>query len=148
MRPRAAAAAGAGALLCALAAAGVRAAGTQTPNDCAATLKAPRAMQAEAEGYTVAFAPRPAPLATGRHFALDIAVCFAPGLPAPRQLAVDADMPAHKHGMNYRASVTARGAGLYRAEGLMLHMPGRWRFMFDLGLQGRSVRVTHEVEVP
>jgi hypothetical protein len=30
----------------------------------------------------------------------------------------------------------------------MLHMPGRWRFMFDLGLQGRSVRVTHEVEVP
>ena len=47
-------------------------------------------------------------------------------------LAVDADMPAHRHGMNYRASVTALGDGRFRADGLMFHMAGRWRILFDL----------------
>lgn len=120
----------------------------QAADDCAGRLKAPRALRAEGEGYVLAFAPQPAPLATGRHFALDIALCAAPGVPMPKALAVDADMPAHKHGMNYRAGVSARGDGLYRAEGLMLHMPGRWRFIFDLALEGRSARLTLEVEVP
>lgn len=135
------------AVVCAFAL-GMACAAGASADDCTAKLKAPRAMRAVAQGYTIAFAPRPAPLATGRHFALEIAVCSAPGVPAPQRVAVDADMPAHKHGMNYRASVTSRGNGLYRAEGLMLHMPGRWRFIFDLELQGRSDRVTHEVEVP
>lgn len=115
--------------------------------DCAARLKTPRAMQAEGSGYTVAFAPRPAPLATGRHFALDIAVCGPADAKPPRGLQVDADMPAHQHGMNYRATVAARGPGVYRAEGLMLHMPGRWRFLFDLQLDGRTLQLAHEVEV-
>ena len=117
-------------------------------DDCAAKLKSPHALRADGEGYTVAFAPRPAPLGTGRHFALDIAVCPAPGVPPPKALRVDADMPAHQHGMNYRVTVAARGQGLYRAEGLLLHMPGRWRFIFDLALDGRSARLTREVDVP
>jgi hypothetical protein len=129
---------------CALALAGV----AHAADDCAARLKAPRAMQARGGGYTVAFAPRPAPLATGRHFALDIAVCPDRGVVAPKSLRVDADMPAHRHGMNYRATVAARGDELYHAEGLLLHMPGRWRFIFDLALDGRSERLTHEVDVP
>ena len=120
----------------------------QAAGECAARLKPARAMQAERDGYTVAFAPRPAPLATGRHFALDIAVCPPAGGAALRSLQVDADMPAHKHGMNYRASVAPRSAGLYRAEGLMLHMPGRWRFLFDLQLDDRTLQLAHEVEVP
>lgn len=120
----------------------------QAAGDCAARLKTPRAMQAEREGYTVAFAPRPAPLATGRHFSLDIAVCPPVGGGAPRSVQVDADMPAHNHGMNYRASVAPRGAGQFRAEGLMLHMPGRWRFLFDLQLADRTLQLAHEVEVP
>ncbi|HEU5294790.1 MAG TPA: FixH family protein [Burkholderiaceae bacterium] len=117
-------------------------------DDCGALLKAAGALRAEGEGYTVAFVPQPSPLASGRHFALDIAVCPGPGVALPKGLQVDADMPAHKHGMNYRASVAARGPGLYHAEGLMLHMPGRWRFIFDLALDGRSARLTHEVDVP
>ena len=115
---------------------------------CAARLKSAQALRADADGYTVMFVPVPAPLRTGEHFALDIAVCPRPGAALPTALRVDADMPAHRHGMNYRASVAARDAGLYRAEGLMLHMPGRWRFIFDLALDGRSVRVTREVDVP
>jgi hypothetical protein len=41
-------------------------------------------------------------------------------------------MPEHRHGMNYRPSVTRRGDGRFTASGLLLHMPGRWEFSFDL----------------
>jgi hypothetical protein len=34
--------------------------------------------------------------------------------------------------MNYRTTVTALGDGRFRAEGLMFHMAGRWRLLFDL----------------
>lgn len=125
------------------------AAAVHANDDCAARLNSAQpVLRAEAEGYTVAFVPVPAPLATGQHFALDIAVCPGAGAAPPTALRVDADMPAHRHGMNYRPSVAARGAGLYRAEGLLLHMPGRWRFIFDLALDGRIARVIREVDVP
>jgi len=121
---------------------------TGAADDCAAKLQAPHALRADGDGYTITFVPRPAPLATGSHFALDIVVCPLSGGAPPKALRVDADMPAHRHGMNYRATVAAGDPGSYRAEGLLLHMPGRWRFIFDLSLDGRSVRLTREVEVP
>lgn len=82
--------------------------------------------------YEVAFATQPAPIATGAHFALEVAVCPRGGAAPPRVLAVDAVMPEHRHGMNYRPTVTVLGPGRYRAEGLMFHMPGRWDLLFDV----------------
>lgn len=84
------------------------------------------------DGLQLAYAPRPAPLPLGRHFALDIVLCAAPGQPAPVLRAVDAEMPAHRHGMNYRPTLDSLGPGRYRADGLLLHMPGAWRLWFDL----------------
>lgn len=102
-----------------------------------------------ADALQIAFAPRPAPLQAGRHFALDIVVCPAPGQAVPATLAVDADMPAHRHGMNYRASVTALGGGRFRAEGLLFHMAGRWRLIFDLpAADGQPARrLTREIDL-
>jgi hypothetical protein len=114
---------------------------------CGATMSAATRQVAEQPPYQVAFAPRGRPIAVGRHFALDIEVCPQAGTPLPRSLAVDADMPAHQHGMNYRASVKPLGTGRYRADGLMFHMPGRWRVVFDLATAGGSTRVTHEFDV-
>ena len=99
---------------------------------CGDDLPAAHRLLADAPSLQIAFAPRPAPLPAGRHFALDIVLCPAPGQPMPASLQVDADMPAHRHGMNYRASVTPLGPGRFRADGLMFHMAGRWRFIFDL----------------
>ena len=82
--------------------------------------------------YDVAFATLPAPIATGAHFALEVAVCPRAGAAPPRALAVDAVMPEHRHGMNYRPTVTAVGPGRYRVEGLLFHMPGRWDLLFDV----------------
>jgi hypothetical protein len=48
--------------------------------------------------------------------------------------------------MNYKPTVVARGAGRYRAEGLLLHMGGRWEFAFDVVTRdGTSERVTSAV---
>lgn len=103
----------------------------------------------DADGWQIAFAPIPAPLTSGRHFVLDIVVCPPPGAAMPATLAVDADMPAHRHGMNYRASVTPQDGGRFRADGLMFHMAGRWRFIFDLPAVDSSParRLTQEIDL-
>lgn len=44
----------------------------------------------------------------------------------PDSVGVDADMPAHRHGMLSAPVVTPLGEGRFRAEGMLLHMPGEW----------------------
>lgn len=99
---------------------------------CGDALPAAGRQRLETPGLTLVFAPRPAPVPLGRPFALAIQLCPAEGQPLPDRLAVDAEMPAHRHGMNYRPTVTAQGAGRFVAEGLMFHMPGHWRLRFDI----------------
>lgn len=95
----------------------------------------------------LAFVPIPGQLAVGRHFSLDLVVCPRPGWSLPLAVRVDADMPAHRHGMNYRPTVRQLGDGRYRVDGLMLHMPGRWRLLFDLSADGRIERLSHELDL-
>ena len=114
---------------------------------CGDELPAASRIRIEQGGVTLAFSPRPAPLAIGRHFSVDVVVCSPSGVPGPALARVDADMPAHRHGMNYRPTVRALGGDRYAADGLMLHMPGRWRFVFDLGSGAAAMRMGHEVDV-
>jgi hypothetical protein len=101
----------------------------------------------ESAGYALAWRTQPAPIVVGKHFAVDIVVCPKAGGAQPQSLRVDAQMPEHRHGMNYKASVTVvngEGPGRYRAEGLMFHMPGRWELLFEL--RGAATeRLTAEV---
>ncbi len=101
--------------------------------------------RAENARYEIVFAAVPAPLAAGKLFSLDLAVCPRGGAAAPNALAVDATMPEHRHGMNYRPTVVARGTGIYRADGLMFHMPGRWDLLFDLVTPAGTERLTATV---
>jgi hypothetical protein len=64
---------------------------------------------------------------------------------APAGLRVDATMPEHRHGMNYRATVAPQGGGRYVAEGLLFHMPGRWQLLFDVETRGATERLTSDV---
>jgi hypothetical protein len=98
--------------------------------------------------YTVAFRPSPAPIKTGEHFAVDFTVCAVGKARAPRSVRVDASMPEHRHGMNYRPTIVARGAGRYRAEGLLFHMGGRWEIAFEIVTAGATERITSVVELP
>jgi hypothetical protein len=92
--------------------------------------------------YLVLYRTQPAPLKVGRHFAVEFAVC-----PAPESVRVDAGMPEHRHGMNYRPSVTATGEGRYRAEGLMLHMAGKWELVFEMRARDSVERAVQVVRL-
>lgn len=81
----------------------------------------------------------PAPVPLNAPFAIELALCARDGaaVALPR---VDAWMPAHRHGMNYRPSVTALGPGRFRAEGLLFHMPGRWEFVVEVAGERLAAR--------
>jgi hypothetical protein len=85
-----------------------------------------------------------APIAVGRHFAIEVQLC-----PADAVLSrVDATMPAHRHGMNYRPSIQPLGDGRWRAEGLMFHMPGAWELRLDVQAAGRNEPLRDTITLP
>ncbi len=81
--------------------------------------------------HELVFAAQPAAIPLAEPFALEIELC-APGGGPTRLSKVDADMPEHRHGMNYAPSLIDKGEGRYRAEGFVFHMPGRWRLRFEI----------------
>jgi hypothetical protein len=102
---------------------------------------------AESARYLVAYRTEPARIAVGEHFAVELVVCPRAGAPGPESVRVDAHMPEHRHGMNYRPTVTAQGDGRYRADGLLFHMPGHWELVFEVRAAGRTDRLTRSVEL-
>lgn len=103
---------------------------------------AAEARQIQAAGFRLIVTPNPAPIPLNRPFALDIRLCDGRMAEFPQLTAVDARMPAHRHGMNYKPTLTKLDWGHYRAEGLLLHMPGDWEFSFDFTGADRRERLT------
>lgn len=93
----------------------------------------PDAKRLEARSFSLAYRTVPARIPVGAHFALEILVCPKAGAAIPVAIRVDATMPEHRHGMNYKPSISMQGGGRFRSEGWMFHMPGRWEFVFEAG---------------
>jgi len=93
----------------------------------------------------IAYRWEPSVLKVGQFFAAEVVACRAPAPGAVSAIVLDAQMPAHGHGMNYRPTVTSTGPGRFRFAGLMLHMPGTWRLTFDLVQSDRRTRLAQEV---
>jgi hypothetical protein len=91
----------------------------------------------------IAYRWEPGVLEVGQFFAAEVIACRAPG--PVREIVLDAQMPAHGHGMNYRPTAKPTGPGRFRVAGLMLHMPGTWRLTFDLVHGDTRTRLTQEV---
>lgn len=102
--------------------------------------------KAESRDVVVLYRTDPARIELGKHFKVEAIVCTKSG-PAPSGLRVDATMPAHRHGMNYRPKVSALGDGRFVADGLLFHMPGRWQFLFDVERGGKVERLTADFEL-
>lgn len=96
--------------------------------------------------FIVAFRPDPLRIEVGEPFALLLNVCTRGSEPADL-VAVDAQMPEHRHGMNYRPTLTSSGDGRYRAEGLVFHMPGRWELTLDVRRGDQGERLSHDLIV-
>jgi len=100
--------------------------------------------------HTLLYRTDPVAIVVGRHFSIEYLVCARPGAKLPESTRVDAHMPDHRHGMNYKPSIKplAGGpAGAQRAEGLLFHMPGRWEFVFELHEAGRLERLTQSYQL-
>ncbi len=95
----------------------------------------------------IAYRWRPDALKVGQFFEAEVIACRAPGPDSVREVVLDAQMPAHGHGMNYRPTGTEIAPGRFRITGLMLHMPGRWRLTFDLMQGDRRTRLSRDVDL-
>ncbi len=95
----------------------------------------------------IAYRWQPDALKVGQFFTMDVIACRTPGSGAVQTIVVDAQMPAHGHGMNYRPTAAESGPSQFHVSGLMLHMPGRWHLTIDLVQADRRTRLTHNVDL-
>jgi hypothetical protein len=85
----------------------------------------------------IAYRWNPEKIEVGRFFEAEVVACRVPGAGAVSRIVIDAQMPAHGHGMNYRPKATQLAPGRFRFTGLMLHMAGQWQLTFDI-FQGET----------
>lgn len=98
------------------------------------------AMQVEQDQpATIALKLPPMPVRIGERFSIDILVCAGPQ-PGTGNIRLDATMPAHKHGMNYKPVIEAVADNIYRGSGMFFHMPGEWQISVDLLADGENRR--------
>jgi hypothetical protein len=110
--------------------------------DCEAVAGARRV---EGRDVVLAFKTRPAKIKVGELFAVDVAVCPKKG--TVKGISVDASMPEHKHGMNYKPTVKKNATEGFTATGLMFHMPGRWQFEFAVESSAGRERLLNTVDL-
>lgn len=103
----------------------------------------PPGTRVESARVSISYRTIPAEIPVGQPFVLELAACAKSGVPVSDRVKLDAHMPEHRHGMNYRTKVVATGTGRFHSEGWLFHMPGRWEFLFDIG----SERLTHSIRV-
>lgn len=123
------------------------AAGSGTAHACGEGL-GKAATRVDNAHYAIAWRTVPERIAVGQHFVIDFAVCPKAGARTPQAVRVDASMPAHRHGMNYRTGITPTGSGTYRAEGLMFHMAGQWELTFDVVAGTTTERLASPIALP
>lgn len=89
----------------------------------------------------------PQKITVGAPFEVDLTICASDSAAIDR-LAIDATMPAHRHGMNYKPEIAPLGSGRYRAKGFLFHMPGEWEFALSVTSNGTTSVLRLPVRVP
>ena len=92
-----------------------------------------------------AVAPATTPIIVAKPFAIEFAVCSNDH--SIEQITVDAVMPAHNHGMNYRPEVSNNGNRRYSAKPMLFHMPGVWRINVVAHLEGKAHHMSLDMEL-
>jgi len=96
------------------------------------------------KSYALAMETNPTPIQVGKVFSARLHICDHQARPFTGRLKAGATMPLHKHGMNYRPSVSVLGDGKFRLDGYVFHMPGMWQFSFDLKASDGTERLLIE----
>ncbi|ETX06809.1 MAG: hypothetical protein ETSY2_14900 [Candidatus Entotheonella gemina] len=114
---------------------------------CDPSVPEPTWTQLTAPAVALRYRFLPDTVAVSQPLGIEVIACPRQGAVAPDNVRVDARMPAHGHGMNYRPKTTQLAAGHYRFDGLLLHMPGQWQLIFDVTQAGQRTRLTAELEL-
>ncbi len=86
--------------------------------------------------------PHPVGIRAGRQFSLTMKAGQNSKI-----VGIDAQMPRHGHGMNYRPRLSETGDGAVQAEGLLFHMAGTWRLTVDIERGGKRVQLSEDVSI-
>ncbi|MGI9520989.1 MAG: hypothetical protein ACR2PG_04995 [Hyphomicrobiaceae bacterium] len=70
---------------------------------------------------------KPTKITVGEPFSINVRICAPPTTGNFDRWTIEATMPAHRHGMNYRPVVQRRDSEEIEATGLVFHMPGHWQ---------------------
>ena len=95
--------------------------------------------------WRVRWTSEPSPIPENEPFTLRVWVLDMDDEPAAVELAVDAAMPQHGHGMNRVPRVVANDSKGFDADGLLFHMPGSWELYFDISHGALTERAQVEV---
>lgn len=84
--------------------------------------------------YSVRFSSDPDKIPLNKSFDLAVSVVRADGRPISpdAQLIVNANMPAHYHGMNTKPVTEKLPDGSWVVKGMLFHMPGHWKINYDI----------------
>jgi hypothetical protein len=98
--------------------------------------------------YRVSYALVPSEPEVRELFELRVVVTSTDGGTGALELAVDARMPEHGHGMNREPQVVAGEGGTFTVTNMLFHMPGLWELYFDVteGALTERAQVSLELE--
>ncbi len=116
---------------------------TMASQDAPQVKSAPAALVSMEKRYFVTYELQPTAIPLNQPFQIRVAVFLDEERLRPArdiELQVDARMPQHRHGMIRHPRVFPEGAGRYRVEGMLFHMPGRWELYFDITADGVTER--------
>lgn len=82
-------------------------------------------------------------VAIGEQFSLVLGPCDAD----TTIKQVDARMPQHGHGMNYKPRLSPQNLKQIKAEGMLFHMPGLWEIIVDVKHRQETRRLTIQMTV-
>ena len=91
-------------------------------------------IESEGNNYVIIFSPSSDKIPLNSYFTMDVQVnsSMNQSLRFPVELAVDAGMKAHNHGMNVQPIIESMGQGHFKIKGMLFHMPGKWFLRFKV----------------
>ncbi|MGI9013816.1 MAG: hypothetical protein ACR2GY_06150 [Phycisphaerales bacterium] len=104
----------------------------------------PWSIASTADGaWVIAWRSLPAAIPLNETFMLEVNVESTTDVDARDvELAVDARMPHHRHGMLTQPELQRIGTSTWMVHGMQCHMPGRWELSFDISHAGITERAT------
>lgn len=93
----------------------------------------------------VTIRPESGSIVRNEHFSVEVLLEPGAGAGKPVSVLVDADMPAHRHGMNTKPEIVHEGGNRYRAKGMLFHMAGEWLITVEVSAGTTQERVSFPV---